>query len=401
MADYDLITVGGGLAGSALARSMAQAGKRVLVIESETEYRDRVRGEQMTAWGVAEAKELGILDPLVASGAYVSRWWDIYIGPMQIAHRNLFEETPQQLGNLSFYHPQMQETLIQEAEAAGAEVRRGASVRAVEPGHEPAVTIGGNGAGERVTARLIAGCDGRNSSVRNWGSFESSREPDRLQIAGLFVEDLDAPEDTLIVVLDIGGGESSIVFPQGGGRARTYSANRVADGKKYTGAKDIPAYLDTLRRLTPNGEAMFKNVRPSGPLATFNGADSYVRQPYKDGIALVGDAASSSDPSWGQGLSLTVRDVRTLRDALLATDDWDAAGKAYAAQHDRYYENVRACEDWFTTFFYMPGAEADAFRARAFPLIAQDGARVPDTFQAGPELAPADEQARRTFFAEE
>lgn len=34
---------------------------------------------------------------------------------------------------------------------------------------------------------------------------------------------------------------------------------------------------------------------------------------------------------------LTLRDVRVLRDCLLATDDWHAAAHAYAQQHDRYY----------------------------------------------------------------
>jgi 2-polyprenyl-6-methoxyphenol hydroxylase-like FAD-dependent oxidoreductase len=42
--------------------------------------------------------------------------------------------------------------------------------------------------------------------------------------------------------------------------------------------------------------------------------------PYRRGVALVGDAAAVSDPSWGQGLSMTLRDVRVLRDQLLASE---------------------------------------------------------------------------------
>jgi menaquinone-9 beta-reductase len=44
---YDIITVGGGLAGSALAKVMAEHGASVLVLEKETHFRDRVRGESM------------------------------------------------------------------------------------------------------------------------------------------------------------------------------------------------------------------------------------------------------------------------------------------------------------------------------------------------------------------
>jgi len=32
----------------------------VLVLERETQFKDRVRGEQMHPWGVAELKALGI-----------------------------------------------------------------------------------------------------------------------------------------------------------------------------------------------------------------------------------------------------------------------------------------------------------------------------------------------------
>ncbi len=53
--NYDLILVGGGLGGAALAFAMARHGARVLVVEREVTFRDRVRGEGVAPWGVAEA----------------------------------------------------------------------------------------------------------------------------------------------------------------------------------------------------------------------------------------------------------------------------------------------------------------------------------------------------------
>jgi flavin-dependent dehydrogenase len=47
MTQFDVITVGGGIAGSVLARSLAVQGMKVLVLERERQFRDRVRGEQM------------------------------------------------------------------------------------------------------------------------------------------------------------------------------------------------------------------------------------------------------------------------------------------------------------------------------------------------------------------
>jgi len=49
---YDAVIVGGGLAGSTLAKNLAEVGCQVLVLERETRFKDRVRGEQMNPWGV-------------------------------------------------------------------------------------------------------------------------------------------------------------------------------------------------------------------------------------------------------------------------------------------------------------------------------------------------------------
>src|SRR5262245_50697630 len=91
---YDLVTVGGGLAASALANSMAGRGYRVLVLERETEFKDRVRGEAMQPWGVGECRELGIYDALMDSCGHESPWFDIHMGPHQLAHRDLVATTP-------------------------------------------------------------------------------------------------------------------------------------------------------------------------------------------------------------------------------------------------------------------------------------------------------------------
>jgi 2-polyprenyl-6-methoxyphenol hydroxylase-like FAD-dependent oxidoreductase len=51
----------------------------------------------------------------------------------------------------------------------------------------------------------------------------------------------------------------------------------------------------------------------AGPLATFDATDNWVEHPYANGVAPIGDAASTSDPTWGQGMSLALRDVRRPR----------------------------------------------------------------------------------------
>jgi 2-polyprenyl-6-methoxyphenol hydroxylase-like FAD-dependent oxidoreductase len=117
-------------------------------------------------------------------------------------------------------------------------------------------------------------------------------------------------------------------------------------------------------------------------------------------VALVGDSAASSDPTWGQGLSLTLRDARVLRDHLMRTDDWDAAGHAYAEEHDGYAGRLHTFHQWMSAMYLATGPDADARRARAMPLIAQDPSRQPDALFVGPDL-PVDEAARKRFFGED
>lgn len=397
MSAYDIITIGGGLGGAALARSMAERGANVLVLERETEFKDRVRGEGMAPWGCADARELGIYDLLKAACGHELPVWENYIGTMMIGQRDLPTTTPQGMPAFAFYHPEMQRTLLAAASAAGAEVRQGVRATSVSPGKKPTVTVQGpNGQAEECEARLVVGVDGRGSLVRKWGGFKEQQDPERLLLSGLLFENSPAPQQAVRLVNDLATGRAAIIFPQGGDRVRAYFACGVQDDMRLQGNKDVRKFIDASVAVGMPAE-YFEGAKPAGPLATFDGADCWVEHPYKDGVALVGDAAATSDPSWGQGLALTMRDVRVLRDALTANDDWDAAGHAYATEHDRYFGIVHTAEDWMTQFFYEMGAEADARRAKAFPLIAQDPTRVPDVTTSGPDVVLDDGTRRRSF----
>src|SRR5512142_1500512 len=147
--DYDLITVGGGWAGAALARSLAEKGARVLVLEREREFRDRVRGELVHPWGVAEARKLGLYDLLKQTCGYEVRLRISQIlGGPPAQPRDLVATTPHRVGSLHFPHPDMQEVLLDACAQAGATIVRGARVAEVVPGFAPTVTLH-TGSGER------------------------------------------------------------------------------------------------------------------------------------------------------------------------------------------------------------------------------------------------------------
>ena len=378
---YDLITIGGGLGGAGLAKVMAEAGARVLVLERETEFKDRVRGEGMHPWGIAEAKELGLYEPIRARGNQ-TRFFSMKLGHLPADTRDLVETTPHGVGELDFCHPEMQEAVLAAAEKAGAEIRRGETVVGLEPGRNPAVILRSG----RENARLVVGADGRRSRARDWGGFETRRDVDRMMISGVMMRDMHVPLDTVCACVSFGIG-IVILFPIDAERTRAYYGYRMRDGKplRLSGTRQVPEFL-RVSLATDAPEGWYADAAPVGPLAEFAGADTWVEHPARDGVALIGDAAGATDPVWGCGLSLTLRDVRLLRDRLLESEDWHKAAHAYARERDHYYGLLHRAVVWITELFYDYGPEADARRLRAERAgILTDPAGMPDVIGVAPE----------------
>lgn len=396
---YDIIIIGGGLGGSTLAKVISQNGLRVLVLERTTEFKDRIRGEGMHAWGVPEAKKLGIYELLCDTCGIEVPWWDIYLIDEQLAHRNFPETTPHQSPLFSFYHPKMQETLLSAAEKEGAEVKRGSRTLAIKSGANPTVTIKQNGGTKELKARLVVGADGRNSVVRNFAKFNVKNDPQRRMFAGVLLEDVPLAEDSWYAVMNPKTGQETFLGSVGRGRVRAYLGYQIDQHDRFQTIDDLPRFIE--ESIGTGGDpSLYANARAIGPLASFVSDDSWVEHPYNEGVALIGDAASTCDPAFGQGMALTLRGVRQLRDHLLSNDDWDAAGNAYAKEQNQDFMKIRTHEDWLRTLFLETGTEADERRERAFPLIAEDPSRMPDLFGLGPE-APVGDLVERRFFGEE
>ena len=97
---------------------------------------------------------------------------------------------------------------------------------------------------------------------------------------------------------------------------------------------------------------------------------------------------------------MALRDARVLKELLLASDDWNQAGQAYAEARREYFQVVHAMENWQTQLLMETGPAADAVRSRAMRSWREDRTRNPDTFLSGPgaELTELD---RRRYFGEE
>ena len=389
--DYDVITMGGGLGSAALAKILAENGKNVLVLEREAAFKDRVRGEWIAPWGVAEAQTLGLYQPLLQSCAHVTPYWNDVTQPL----RDFRTTTPQRLPSLTLYHPAMQEAVLSSAQDIGAEIWRGATVSALRRGDSPGVSVARDGRVIELTARLVVCADGRNSAARSLAGFETQRGSQKLLGAGLLLDNLSVAQDANHVMLNPFDVRWALVMPQGHGRARAYLFYN-ADVERLQGTRDTTRFIDECVKGGMPAE-MYAGARPAGPLASFDMTETWVDHPYRDGIVLIGDAAGASDPSWGQGLSLTLRDARVLAENLLSSDDWAAAAHRYASARDESFKVTRIVAQWAFDLLFQRGA--DQARERALRLLAAEPDRFPDHFFSGPEL-PCNDDVRKRFFGE-
>jgi 2-polyprenyl-6-methoxyphenol hydroxylase-like FAD-dependent oxidoreductase len=385
------------LAGSTLARVLAEHDIKVLVLEREKRFRDRVRGELLVPWGIPDARDLGVYEYLVRSCGHELLWAFQYENGVMNDRRDLLATTSHQSGYLAFYHPDMQEVLLTTASTAGAEIFRGAQVKNVVPG-EPSTIVLANDA--HIRSRLVVGADGRNSNMRTWGRFKVNGDPKQIVFAGVLLEHMNLPEEALHIVGNSSIGQTVVVVPIGQQRFRCYVMYvRRNHYRKLSGPHRIPDFISACIE-TGAPSDWYRDSQVAGPLATFEGAATWVDQPFQNNVVLVGDAAATSDPTWACGMASALRDVCILRDQLLATDDWAQAAETYAREHDRIYAVMHRIERWHTELFFTIGPEADARRSYVFQHRQEEPNRTIDMHGIGPD-APNDQITRSEFFAQD
>jgi menaquinone-9 beta-reductase len=391
---YDLIIIGGGLAGSALAIAMARQGASVLILEQEDHFRDRIRGEGVHVWGTVEARALGLYAPLLERCARELPFVVPHKDGVPGTPRDLPATTPAGSAMLSFYHPEMQECLMELARESGVRIWRSARVTGLRPGGSPRVCVNQRGEQRELTARLVVGADGRRSSVRRWGGFTVQRDPENLRIAGALVSGIPADEHALSIFRRTDTAWNTQFIPLGRGRYRCYfvSGDR-ARHPAFGGTSGTPAFVANAR---DSGvlDAWLQTLRIDGPLATFEAASWWVDRPYRNGVALVGDAAAAPDPCFGNGLSLALRDARVLSQHLLTETNWADATEGYAEDHDAYFGALHRLEQWCAQAWYSVGPDRQHIRAHA-ATAEQDG-HAPDIPALGPDQ-PSDDAARMQF----
>ena len=156
----DILVVGAGPAGCAVARAYALKGKSVLLLEAEPEGKSRKRfaGEWLHPQGVEALQELGFGDITSVQGRPHGKGFVVYPGHGEMPVKLDYVEGQR---GLAFHHGDLVDEMRQRvAKTDGVDFRQAVRVAAVD---DHGVTLEG---GERLEADRVVGADGRSSVVR-------------------------------------------------------------------------------------------------------------------------------------------------------------------------------------------------------------------------------------------
>lgn len=396
MADaHDVVIVGGGVGGSALAASLAAAGVDVLLLEQTEVYEDRVRGEWIAPWGVAEVRRMGLLDLLRgAGGHYVTRHitYDETRTPEEAEASTLplGMFAADIAGPLTLGNPHHCQTLFDEATRRGATTLRGAMVTTITPGADPSVTYLHKDVEHTVRCRLIVGADGRASAVREACGVTLHQNKPHHWFAGMLVDQApDWPDDLQAIGTE--GDFGFLAFPQGDGKVRLYGSYALEQKRRFAGPDGQRLFLEAFRvGCSPVNETLLAGS-PAGPVLSYFNNDTWTDQPFAQGVVLIGDAAGWNDPIVGLGQSITYRDARTVLEVLTGGDDWSPAAFAdYGVERAERMRRLRFCAGITATLDAEFGPEAKARRRRHFERAAADPSLGIHGFaiMGGPENLP-------------
>ncbi|NBB92226.1 MAG: FAD-binding protein [Gammaproteobacteria bacterium] len=310
MKEFDVIIVGGGLAGSALATGLAQSGKRVALVEAfEPKADSRPSFDDRTL--VVNAASLNILTNL---GILDETLTTCPLRHIEISRAG----APGHLSLRSAEHGcDRFGAVIVARELGAAMLRRLEAVSGLQSfcpeklvrveADDERVTIELD-SGTRLTGRLLVGADGTNSTVRRLAGIDSQRY-DYGQSALIFnVRCPRRPADTAWERFTPVG--PLAFLPQPGDRLGVVWIDRSAaiEAALVLDDYELIERLETRSGRTPGGFAS-PGRRARYPLAL-----TRTPRPFARRIALVGNAANTVHPVSAQGFNLGLRDVAALID---------------------------------------------------------------------------------------
>ncbi|TDD71499.1 2-polyprenyl-6-methoxyphenol hydroxylase [Actinomadura darangshiensis] len=334
----NVLIVGGGTAGSALAILLARGGVAVDIAEIEPGVTALGSGVTLQGNALRVLRDLGVWERVSASGYAFDT-----LGLRAPDGRLLAEIPDARTGGsdlpatLGVNRPELAAVLADAVRDAGAATRFGRTADAIrDEGDRVGVRFSDGAAG---TYDLVVGADGIRSAVRGLMGIEVSPEPTGMGIWRIHTR---RPEDVERTDLVYGGPCFIAGYcPTGAGTMYAYLVEKARPRESIADA-DKPAHM---RALAEGYGGAWDEIRAD---ITDPGRINYtwfesllVDRPWNRGRAvLIGDAAHACPPTLAQGAAQCLEDAAVLAELLLAADRLDQG--LFDAFMDRRYGRAKA-----------------------------------------------------------
>jgi flavin-dependent dehydrogenase len=406
-ADYDVIIVGGGPAGSTAAAYLAKAGLSVAVFEGETFPRPHV-GESLVPATTRVLMETGAMDAVDRAGfprKYGAAWTSLMASQQSREFTRLgeaeiqFSERDQPGVDRDYtYHVdrgRFDEILLQNAESLGAKVFQGVRVLRADLDDPQQVTVTGRLAGQETefTARMLIDASGRQTllgrqlrvkvadpvfnqyALHTWfdGLDRTALTTESGKSDYIFIHFLPV-NDTWVWQIPITDTVTSIgVVTQ---KHRFAEANTDRDKFFWDCVSSRPDLAAALRKS--------ERIRPFKAEGDYSYA---MKQICGNRFVMIGDAARFVDPIFSSGVSVALTSARLAsRDIIAAHEAGDFSADRFATYERIIRNGVRNWYEFisvyyrlnilFTTFVQDPRYRLDVIRLLQGELYDEDEPEV-------------------------
>ena len=333
MNTFDVVVVGGRVAGASTAMLLARAGLKVALVDRGRRGSDTLSTHALMRPGVMQLARWGVLDHVVAAGTPAIRrtvfhYPDGEDVDVAIKARN---------GVDALYAPRrhlLDRLLVEAAEEAGVQVLHETvvtSLRRDAMGGVSGVSAHGpGGAHVELTADLTIGADGIRSVVAEQAGARVVWQG-RTASAVLYRYVEDGPADAYEWAYGDGAGAG--VIPTNDGASCLFVSTTPDRMRRLRRGGVERAITDLLAAAGPALVDRVRDTRPVTPVRGWAGVAGFARQSWGPGWALVGDAGYFKDPITSHGITDALRDAELLAEQVVAALCRDVPEEGALAQY--------------------------------------------------------------------